>query len=89
MFPIFKIFPHVCASSKFVKVLKSRVLNAVMTFKRDILGRLWCKANYMWDIYCVVKGAQLGTLCVYYCLTDLHANSRKVKSLRTYMRRGT
>ena len=66
-----------------VEVLKSRILNAVTTVMRDMLGRVWCKANYMWDIYRVVKGAQLGILCMYYCLTDLHANSKKIMSLRT------
>jgi hypothetical protein len=67
-----------------VEVLKSRVPNAVMTVKRDMLGRVWCKANYRRDIYRVVKGAQLGILRVYYSLTDIHANSRQIMSLRTF-----
>jgi hypothetical protein len=66
-----------------VEILKSRVLKVLMTVKREMLGRVWCKANYTWDIYRVVKGVQLGKLCVHYYLTDLHANSRKIMSLRT------
>jgi hypothetical protein len=54
-----------------------------MTVKRDMHGRVWGKANYRWDVYRVVKGPQLGIFCVYYCLTVLHANSRKIMSLRT------
>ena len=55
----------------------------VVTVKWDMLGRMWCKANYTWRVYRIVKGVQLVILCVYYFLTDLHANSRKLMSLRT------
>ena len=66
-----------------LEILKSRILNAVMTVKRDMHRRVWCTASYRWNVYRVVKGVKLGILYVYYCLSDLHANSRKIMRLRT------
>jgi len=66
-----------------LEVIKSRILNSMMTVKRDVPRPVWCTANCRRNVYRVVKGDKLGILCVYYCLPDLHANSRKIMRLRT------